>query len=72
MPVTPDYTLKIAARIDRSEIVFTLELNEYGREPLRASGAFSLQLPAALPSDVRWYLEQFLEEQDESVWYAPN
>jgi hypothetical protein len=66
MPVNPDTTLKISTTIDRSELVFTLEINEHGREPLRASGAFSLELPAALPSDLRWYMEQFLDEQDEA------
>src|SRR5260370_4843239 len=64
MPVNPENTLRISSTIDRSELAFTLELNEHGRGPRRASGAFSLQLPAALLSDLRWYMEQFLEEQD--------
>ncbi len=67
MPLPPDSTLRLSTTIDGAELAFALELNEPERNPLCASGSFPLQLPATLSSDLSWYMERFLDEQDEAA-----
>jgi tetratricopeptide (TPR) repeat protein len=67
MPINPNAALRISTIIVGSGLSFTLELTEPESNPLRASGVFSGLLPATLWADLRWYLEQFLDEQDEAA-----
>ena len=67
MPTPPEITLRIITAVEHPGFTFMLELAESGQPPLSATGTFVPQLPGDLSTELRWYLEQFLDERDDAA-----
>lgn len=66
MPIDPLWVLRISNAVEGPEFAFTLELIRPKEAPMRAAGTLSLSLPQSLSSDLRWYMEDFLDEADDA------
>jgi tetratricopeptide (TPR) repeat protein len=67
MPTPPEITLRIITAVEHPGFTFMLELAESGQPPLSATGTFVPQLPGDLSTELRWYMEQFLDERDDAA-----
>jgi hypothetical protein len=67
MPTNPEITLRITTAIEHSVRTFMLQLLETGQPALNASGTFEPLPSDDLLVDLRWYMEQFLEERDKAA-----
>jgi tetratricopeptide (TPR) repeat protein len=67
MTTTPEITLRIATAVEGSALTFTLELVEPGRPTRNADGTFVSQFPVELSAELRWYMEEFLDERDDAA-----
>lgn len=67
MPTPPEITLRITTAVENCGFTFMLELAGSGQPPLSATGTFVPQLPADLSTELRWYMEQFLDERDDAA-----